>query len=163
MPTSFLKKNGLKSIYGFTLIETLVTVSIIGLLSAIAVPSFMGQVNKARETEAKIALNALKKSQYIFYLENNSFSDQPEKLDFVPKNTDNYIYLVQSYPALNGRIHLALSNKESLRSFGAVVHLDNGQLEECALFPLEISLAHSWFKILRFILDAIENYEQYCS
>ena len=162
MSLSFLKKAGLNNFRGFTLIETLVTVSIIGLLSAIAVPSFMGQVNKARETEAKVALNALKKSQYIFYLETNSFSEKPEELDFFPDDTENYTYWVQSHPDLNGRIHLALSNKQELRSFGAVVHLDDGQLEECALFPLDISLDHAGVEIFRFILDAIANYEQYC-
>ena len=155
-------KRASRNVDGFTLIETLVTVSIIGLLSAIALPSFMGQINQARETEAKLAVSSLKKSQYIFYLENNKFSESLDELDFSPRNTENYLYLVQNYASLNGRIHLALSKKKGMISFGSVVHLKDGHLEECGLFPLEISLEHPHIEILRFIFDAVENYEQYC-
>ena len=152
-----------KSTSGFTLIETLVTVSIIGLLSAIALPSFMGQVNRAKETEAKIAVNTLKKSQYAFYLENSTFADAIEQLDFAEPETANYSYSVQGHPRLNGRLHLAFSKQKEMKSYASVVHLKDGQLEACGLFSLNISQEHSGLELLRFTFEAIENYQRYCS
>ena len=41
---------------GFTLVELLVVMLILGLLAAIAVPAFFGQRNKAHDADAKVAV-----------------------------------------------------------------------------------------------------------
>ncbi len=58
---------------GFTLIEIMIVVAIIGVLAAIAIPLYMSQANKARGTEAVLLLNKLAKSSKEYFLENHTF------------------------------------------------------------------------------------------
>jgi len=62
------------------LIELLVVVIIIGILAAIALPTFLGQVNKARQAEGRNYVSTGVKSQQIVYLETNEFADDFSEL-----------------------------------------------------------------------------------
>ena len=68
---------------GFTLIELLVVIIILGVLSAVALPSLLNQVGKAREVEAKETLSSIGISQQAYFFEKGEFADQLEKLDIV--------------------------------------------------------------------------------
>jgi type IV pilus assembly protein PilE len=52
---------------GFTLIEVMITVAIIGILSAVALPSYQSYIQKSRRSEARVILMdaASKQEQYI--------------------------------------------------------------------------------------------------
>jgi prepilin-type N-terminal cleavage/methylation domain-containing protein len=54
---------------GFTLIELMIVVAIIGILAAIAIPSFGKMLTRARQTEAKISLKAFFTSAKSYYAE----------------------------------------------------------------------------------------------
>ncbi len=58
---------------GFTLIELLVVVIIIGVLSAVALPQFLSQAARARQSEAETNLGSLNRAQQIYRLENPTF------------------------------------------------------------------------------------------
>ena len=71
------KKKASNGEKGFTLIELLVVVIIIGVLAAVALPNLLGQVGKARESEAKSALGALNRAQQAYHLESREFYGEP--------------------------------------------------------------------------------------
>ncbi|MFK0730676.1 MAG: type IV pilin-like G/H family protein [Gloeotrichia echinulata GP01] len=82
---------------GFTLIELLVVVIIIGVLAAIALPSLLGQVNKAKQSEARNYLGTVNRSQQAYFLEYQKFATGLSELQVgVKSQTDNYKYEVTS-------------------------------------------------------------------
>lgn len=59
---------------GFTLIELAVTVAVVGILAAIAYPSYMDSVRKSRRTDAKSALLEVAHLEERFSTENNQYT-----------------------------------------------------------------------------------------
>jgi len=88
-----------KSDEGFTLIELLVVIIIIGILSAIALPSFLNQANKAKQAEAKQYVGTLNRLQQAHYLEKNRFAANLTDLaNPVPAETNSYQYTIAASP-----------------------------------------------------------------
>ncbi|HEY0483417.1 MAG TPA: prepilin-type N-terminal cleavage/methylation domain-containing protein [Kofleriaceae bacterium] len=58
---------------GFTLIELMIVVAIIGILAAVAIPAFMDYIKRSKKTEAALQLNKIGKSAKRAYSESSAY------------------------------------------------------------------------------------------
>lgn len=62
---------------GFTLIELMIAVAILGILAGIAYPSYQDSVRESRRADAKGALLGFANSMERYYTENNTYVGAP--------------------------------------------------------------------------------------
>lgn len=58
--------------YGFTIVEVIIVVVMLGILAAIAIPKIIGPSNRIMSSEGQHTLTVLLSAQKRYYLENNS-------------------------------------------------------------------------------------------
>ena len=97
----------MKSNRGFTLIELLIVMAIIGVLAAIAIPTYTNYMIRARRADAKTALEQLRGAQEMRRSERGSYSTSLAELQNTygvpivagPPGTPDYAILLNSATA----------------------------------------------------------------
>ena len=59
---------------GFTLVEVLIVVIIIGILAAIGIPQFASSIEKAKGGEARAGLGHIQTGEKVYYAENETYT-----------------------------------------------------------------------------------------
>jgi type IV pilus assembly protein PilA len=85
-----MKTFNIKNQVGFTLIELMIVVGIIGILVSIAAPNFARYQSKARQSEAKIALAAIYSGEKAFYSEYNAYVGDFGAIGFIPEGAKRF-------------------------------------------------------------------------
>ena len=79
---------------GFSLIELVVVLAIIGILVASAVPLYLGARKKAYKAEADSTLQEIKSMEWAYYQENSAFTDSFSSLGFTPPASKFWSYSI---------------------------------------------------------------------
>jgi len=74
---------------GFTLIELMIVLFILGLLTALVAPRLMGRVGKAKQKSAQTQIHMLGTALELFYLDSGRYPTEVEGLKALSQKPDN--------------------------------------------------------------------------
>ncbi len=77
---------------GFTLVELMIVVAIIGLLAALAIPNFIKMQARSRQSEGRSNLKAVYTGEKSYYGDKQAYSDLLDVIGFEPEMNNRYSY-----------------------------------------------------------------------
>jgi type IV pilus assembly protein PilE len=101
---------------GFTLIEVMITVVIVGILAAIAYPSYTSFVTKSGRSEGVAAVMRVSNLQEQYYMDNRSFAENMTELGLSePFLTESGYYSVDSVGTTSYTITATAAGSQATR------------------------------------------------
>ena len=124
-----MKARFMKNTSGFSLVELMVVVAIIGILATVAIPSVNKYMAKARQTEAKTNLAAIYSANKAFSVEYNTYGSHFNVIGFAPEGQLRYnvgfatAFTVANYSSAGwtGSVNAASSSASGVCSTGGTV------------------------------------------
>jgi general secretion pathway protein G len=112
---------------GFTLIEIMVVVFILGLLVTLVAPKIIGRTDQARQTKAAADVKAIEEALHLFKLDNGFYPNTGEGLTALvsppPRargfNPDGYLARVPVDPWGNEYVYMSDGYNIVIKSLGA--------------------------------------------
>lgn len=115
---------------GFTLLEIMVVVFIIGLLATLVAPKVLGRADEARRTKAIADMKGIEQALNLYRLDSGAYPTTEQGLEAlvhrpdrppVPRawNPNGYLERVPVDPWGNAYVYVASGDRYTLRSYGA--------------------------------------------
>ena len=78
---------------GFTLVELMIVIVIIGILAAIAIPRFIGAQDRARISAAKAQLNSVRQALALYEMDHSAYPTSTNDWDALVSDLATYVAL----------------------------------------------------------------------
>lgn len=85
----YSSENNKMNCRGFTLIELMVVIVILGILAGLIVPRIMGRPEEAKQLKAKLTIEALETSLRLYKLDNGSYPTTEQGLEALVQTPDS--------------------------------------------------------------------------
>jgi len=79
---------------GYTLVEMMIVVAILGIISAVAIPAYRGYVATGKEAEGKAGLSNIALLEEQYFAANRTYATTLATIGYTPENPTNYTWKV---------------------------------------------------------------------
>ena len=104
--------------HGFTLMELMIVVAIVGILAGVAFPAYKAYVDRAKRSEGKAFLMEIAARQERYYFDNNSYATDARELGYgstTPKSDESH-YVLDNPIAVGDTASITTSYKLKIKT-----------------------------------------------